>query len=123
EGGVTVRTLKPFAHEVSVILPEGGAVAMEHEHDGIWVAALDRPSLPSYRIRVTWSAQAQPVELEEPYRFLPTVGEFGLHLIGEGRHEELWGAGRPCAHRRRRGGPLLRRLGAERPGRAGGGEL
>ena len=92
EGGVTVRTLKPFAHEVSVILPEGGAVAMEHEHDGIWVAALDRPSLPSYRIRVTWSAQAQPVELEEPYRFLPTVGEFDLHLIGEGRHEELWRA-------------------------------
>src|SRR5699024_1640416 len=92
EGGVTVRTLKPFAHEVSVILPEGGAVAMEHEHDGIWVAALDRPSLPSYRIRVTWSAQAQPAARVGPSRFLPAVGEFGLLLIGEGRHEELWRA-------------------------------
>src|SRR5699024_6470623 len=92
EGGVTVRTLKPFAHEVSVLLPEGGAVAKEHEHDGLCVAALDCPSLPSCRLRVTGSAQAQPVELEEPYRFRPTVGESGLHRIGEGRHEELWRA-------------------------------
>src|SRR5699024_10556121 len=88
-GGVTVRTRKPFAHEAAVLLPEGGTVAMEHAHDGIWVAALERAALPSYRIRVTWSAQAEPVELEEPYRFLPTLGELDLHLIGEGRHEEL----------------------------------
>jgi 1,4-alpha-glucan branching enzyme len=28
--------------------------------------------------------------LDDPYRFMPTLGEFDLHLIGEGRHEELW---------------------------------
>ena len=27
---------------------------------------------------------------DDPYRFLPTVGELDLHLVGEGRHEELW---------------------------------
>lgn len=92
EGAVTVRTLKPFAHAVAVVLPDGSSVAMEHEYDGIWVAVVEHSELPAYRIRVTWSAQAEPVEFEEPYRFLPTVGELDLHLIREGRHEELWQA-------------------------------
>ncbi|ASK64804.1 1,4-alpha-glucan branching enzyme [Brachybacterium avium] len=92
EGGFTVRTLKPFAHEVAVVLPEGGTVAMEHEYDGIWVAVVERSELASHRIRVTWSPQAEPVEVEEPYRFPPTLGELDLHLIHEGRHEELWQA-------------------------------
>jgi len=92
EGAITVRTLKPFAHEVLVVLPDGGTVPMEHEHDGIWVAVVEAAELPSHRIRVTWTEGADPVDLEEPYRFLPTVGELDLHLIHEGRHEELWRA-------------------------------
>ena len=92
EGGVTVRTLKPFASEVAVLLPDGSAHAMEHEHDGIWTVALPLAEVPSYRIRVTWSAGENWVDLEEPYRFLPTIGELDLHLIREGRHEELWRA-------------------------------
>ncbi len=27
---------------------------------------------------------------DDPYRFLPTLGDIDLHLIGEGRHEQLW---------------------------------
>ena len=92
EGSVTVRTLKPFASEVAVLLPDGSAHGMEHEHDGIWTVSLPVEEVPSYRIRVTWSAGADWVELEEPYRFLPTIGELDLHLIREGRHEELWRA-------------------------------
>lgn len=92
EGATTVRTLKPLAHEVAVLLPDGTVHAMEHEYDGIWVAVLPLSELPSYRIRVTWSEGTAPVDLEEPYRFLPTVGELDLHLIQEGRHEELWQA-------------------------------
>ncbi len=30
--------------------------------------------------------------VDDPYRHLPTLGEMDLHLIGEGRHEELWRA-------------------------------
>ncbi|WP_114855323.1 1,4-alpha-glucan branching protein GlgB [Brachybacterium sp. YJGR34] len=92
QGAVTVRTLKPLAHEVSVLLPDGTAVPMTHELDGIWVAVLDRREPPAHRIRVVWSPGAEPVELEEPYRFWPTIGELDLHLIAEGRHEELWRA-------------------------------
>ena len=92
EGATTVRTLKPLAHEVSVLLPDGSTHAMEHEHDGIWVVSLPQAELPAHRLRVTWTEGAEPVELEEPYRFLPTIGELDLHLIREGRHEELWQA-------------------------------
>ena len=28
--------------------------------------------------------------VDDPYRWLPTLGELDLHLIGEGRHERLW---------------------------------
>jgi 1,4-alpha-glucan branching enzyme len=30
------------------------------------------------------------VTVDDPYRWLPTLGEVDLHLIGEGRHENLW---------------------------------
>jgi 1,4-alpha-glucan branching enzyme len=92
DGGVTVRTLKPLAREVSVLREDGRTVPMRHEQDGIWVATLPDTYLGRYRIRVRWTQDQAPVDLEEPYRFLPTVGELDLHLIGEGRHEELWRA-------------------------------
>lgn len=92
EGAVTVRALKPLAHAVEVVLEDGTSVPMEHEYDGIWVAVVDRPALERYRLRVTWAAGEPAVEVEDPYRFLPTLGELDLHLIREGRHEELWRA-------------------------------
>ena len=92
EGTTTVRTLKPLARAVELVLPDESAHPLAHEYDGIWALALDEPRLESYRLRVTWEEGAEPVELEEPYRFEPTVGEFDLHLIREGRHEELWRA-------------------------------
>ena len=38
------------------------------------------------------STTASPgtITIEDPYRFLPTIGELDVHLLGEGRHEELW---------------------------------
>ena len=92
EGAVSVRTLKPLAHAVEVLTPAGESHPMTHEYDGIWAVALDRPALAGYQVRVTWEQGEEPVTLEEPYRFLPTLGELDLHLIREGRHEELWRA-------------------------------
>ena len=92
EGGVTVRTLKPFAHAVEVLTADGAAHPMQHEYDGVWVAAINVAALTSYQLRVVCEEGADPVVLEEPYRFWPTLGELDLHLIREGRHEELWRA-------------------------------
>ncbi|WP_170957845.1 1,4-alpha-glucan branching protein GlgB [Brachybacterium timonense] len=92
DDGVTVRALAPMAHAVEVITPDAAATAMEHEHNGIWVTTLPVANLASYRLRVTWTEGADPVVVEDPYRFLPTLGDLDLHLIREGRHEELWNA-------------------------------
>ena len=45
--------------------------------------------MPDYRIATVYPGSEESVR-DDPYRYLPTLGEFDLHLIAEGRHEELW---------------------------------
>jgi 1,4-alpha-glucan branching enzyme len=82
-----VRTLRPEASAVSVIVGRH-RTAMDRVHDGgVFEAVLDgEPS--DYRLEVTYHDQAYRVD--DPYRWLPTLGDVDLHLIGEGRHENLW---------------------------------
>ncbi|MFK5688898.1 1,4-alpha-glucan branching protein GlgB [Ornithinimicrobium sp. LYQ92] len=88
EGHVTVRTLQPEARAVEVVLPDGRSVPMTHETSGLWVAVIPAASVPAYRLKVSTPAGAQLVD--EAYRHGPSLGQTDLHLIGEGRHEELW---------------------------------
>lgn len=85
--GVVVRTLRPLADAVVIVTPTGRTPA-EHEQDGIWTAVLPDSDVPDYRIEVTYGADTSTVD--DPYRFLPTIGELDRHLISEGRHEQLW---------------------------------
>jgi 1,4-alpha-glucan branching enzyme len=87
DGGVTVRTLRPWATSVRVAVGDE-RFDLRHEEYGIWVGVLPRPEIPDYRLEVAYGGQ--PALVDDPYRFLPTLGEIDLHLIGEGRHEELW---------------------------------
>lgn len=54
--------------------------------------------VPDYTLLVTYDDNE--IEVHDPYRFLPSLGDLDLHLIGEGRHEELWTAlgARPMVH-------------------------
>jgi 1,4-alpha-glucan branching enzyme len=90
-GHVTIRTLKHLAEAVNVVTA-AGTVPMDHEANGVWVAVtepLERGHVPDYRLEVTYEGHG-PQIIDDPYRYLPTVGEVDLHLIGEGRHERLW---------------------------------
>jgi 1,4-alpha-glucan branching enzyme len=82
-----VRTLRPEASAVAVVA--GGARTPMHRiHDGgVFEALLDAPP-GDYRLEVTYGDQSYVVD--DPYRWLPTLGEMDLHLLGEGRHENLW---------------------------------
>ena len=86
-GGVDVRVLRPLATSVSIETLDGTFPA-SHEHEGVWVVHLDGSDPPDYRVHVTYDGE--PIVSDDPYRFLPTLGELDLHLIGEGRHERLW---------------------------------
>lgn len=87
DGSVTVRVLRPLADSVTVITAEG-PVALRHEYRGIWCGVIQTPEIPDYTVEVEYAGTI--VQSDDPYRFLPTLGEIDLHLIGEGRHEELW---------------------------------
>jgi 1,4-alpha-glucan branching enzyme len=62
---------------------------MRHLHEGVFSVTVPGPA-DGYRLAVGYSADGAELVLDDPYRHLPTLGEMDLHLIGEGRHEELW---------------------------------
>src|SRR5918997_2543555 len=89
--GVVVRAWRPAAASVSVLTGNGGKpVPMEQVHPaGVFEARLPKASLPlAYPYEVSYGDGK--VAAEDPYRCPATVGELDLHLVGEGRHEELW---------------------------------
>jgi 1,4-alpha-glucan branching enzyme len=70
------------------VIVNGKRVALERVHDGgVFEGVLDAP-LTDYRLAVDYGDNT--VTVDDPYRWLPTLGEIDLHLIGEGRHENLW---------------------------------
>jgi 1,4-alpha-glucan branching enzyme len=88
DGAVTVRALRPLAESVAVV-HGSTTVPLEHEHGGIWAGVLDLPDVPDYRLEVAYAGHAAYTS-DDAYRYLPTLGEVDLHLINEGRHEQLW---------------------------------
>ena len=88
DGGVTVRVLRPWATTVAVLVGNDRH-ELHHEHGGVWVGMLPMPEVPDYRVEISY--EGQPAQrVDDPYRYLPTLGQVDLHLIGEGRHEQLW---------------------------------
>ncbi|MFB6775762.1 1,4-alpha-glucan branching enzyme [Streptomyces sp. NPDC056337] len=88
-GGVAFRALRPYAREVTVLSGDL-RVELHDDGDGFFSGLLPLREVPLHRLRVAYEETVQ--EVEDPYRFLPTLGELDLHLIGEGRHEQLWQA-------------------------------
>ncbi|WP_443054370.1 1,4-alpha-glucan branching protein GlgB [Streptomyces sp. IBSBF 2435] len=89
KNGVRVRALRPYARAVAVVLGDH-RVDLAPEGDGLFSALLPQSTLTDYRLAVTYDDGEHL--LDDPYRFLPSLGELDLHLIGEGRHEQLWKA-------------------------------
>ena len=87
-GELTVRVLRPGALTVQV-LHGATTTELEHEHRGVWVGVLDTASVVDYRVRASYESNTDHIG-DDPYRFLPTLGEVDLHLFAEGRHEQLW---------------------------------
>ncbi|MEV1054168.1 1,4-alpha-glucan branching enzyme [Streptomyces sp. NPDC049887] len=96
-GGVVFRVLRPYAESVTV-LAKGLRAELHDDGDGFFSALLPLRKVPEYALQVGYEDTV--VEFADPYRFLPALGELDLHLIGEGRHEELWHAlgARPMTH-------------------------
>ncbi|MFF5497241.1 1,4-alpha-glucan branching enzyme [Streptomyces aquilus] len=88
-GGIVFRALRPFARAVSVVV-DGRRSRLASEGDGLFAGVLPLAAIPSYTLLVAYEDGEH--EVHDPYRFLPALGDTDLHLIREGRHEELWRA-------------------------------
>ncbi len=86
--GTVVRVLRPHADEVDVVREGGEGIPLVRVHDsGLFSGVVPGPPA-DYRLAVRYGDRVDVVD--DPYRWLPTLGEIDLHLIGEGRHERLW---------------------------------
>jgi 1,4-alpha-glucan branching enzyme len=92
DGGVVVRVLRPAACAVTAIT-NGGAPGIELQQihpGGVFEGTLEGADFPvHYQLEVDYG-EAGKFTIEDPYAFLPTIGELDQHLIAEGRHEELY---------------------------------
>jgi 1,4-alpha-glucan branching enzyme len=91
DGGVVVRAYRPNAERLRVLLEGREPVELERRHPaGIFEGVVPKAKLPlRYRLEVAYPG-GETYELDDPYSFLPTLGELDLHLAREGRHEELY---------------------------------
>jgi 1,4-alpha-glucan branching enzyme len=83
-GGLVARALLPWASACE-LLPEGGKpVPMARLHaSGVFEVELPGSALFRYRFRVTYPDGVRR-DVDDPYRFLPTISEDDLFLLGKG---------------------------------------
>ena len=88
DGDTVVRARIFGAKSVTVVTTRGEFEA-EALGDDIFAALVPGGDDFDYRLRITWE-NGDTTTRADGYRFMPTVREGDLHLIGEGRHERLW---------------------------------
>ena len=87
DGRTVIRTLRPDATGIDLVIGAKRSPLKRVHDGGIFETVIDGPT-PDYRLDVTYGGDHYLVD--DPYRWLPTLGEMDLYLIGEGRHENLW---------------------------------
>jgi 1,4-alpha-glucan branching enzyme len=88
---MVVRTFQPQAARVWVLDKPGKAIAeLSREHaDGLFAGVVGKPRSPfAYRLRL--EVGDRTVELDDPYRFDPILGELDVYLIAEGNHLQIY---------------------------------
>jgi 1,4-alpha-glucan branching enzyme len=91
--GVVIRALLPNAVGVDCLFGDDRVVTLAREASGLtdlYGAFIPDVSLPlRYRLRSQY-ADGTTWDRDDPYRFLPTLGDVDLHLFNEGTHRQLW---------------------------------
>jgi 1,4-alpha-glucan branching enzyme len=86
--GFVIRVVRPLAESVTAVQADGTRVPLVHESDGLWTGFAPGAG-QAYAVETTYTDGPDWLS-DDPYRFVPTVGEIDLYLWGEGRHEQLW---------------------------------
>jgi 1,4-alpha-glucan branching enzyme len=88
DGKLVIRAWRPEATAVTALV-DGARFELDRVHPaGLFEGSLEHSQVPAYQLEVRYGSGT--FTLDDPYRFLPTVGEMDLYLFGEGKHERLW---------------------------------
>ncbi len=86
--GFVIRVVRPLAATVTAVRADGTRAALSHISEGLWEGTVPAPG-QAYAIETTYE-NGPTWTADDPYRFVPSVGDIDLYLWGEGRHEQLW---------------------------------
>ena len=93
DGDSVARVFHPGAASVALKFANGEKLLLVKVHaDGLFESSLPKEvaaSAENYEVEVT-GRDGKAFLSRDPYAFPPLVGELDLHLIGEGRHHELY---------------------------------
>ena len=87
--GTVVRAWRPEAEYINVLSRGEVITKLERTHAGGLFEGVSEAPLEDYQLEVGYPG-GQTFTIRDPYAFLPTLGEFDLHLVGEGTHTRLW---------------------------------
>jgi len=86
---VVVRAFRPEATGVTAVAGDERVKLDQIHPAGLFEGTLGATAVPpAYQLEIAYDAGS--FTIDDPYRFLPTIGELDQHLLGEGRHERLW---------------------------------
>jgi 1,4-alpha-glucan branching enzyme len=88
DGGFVIRVVRPLAWTVTAVQTDGTRIKLAHVAEGLWQGLATGPG-QAYTLETTYNNGA-PWVTDDPYRFVPSVGDMDLYLWGEGRHEQIW---------------------------------
>lgn len=93
QDGAVIRAMHPDAVAATAILADRQEVPLRlTDYPGLFAAFISDATWPMvYRVRFQFSDGAT-WERDDPYRFLPTIGDLDLFLFNEGTHRKLWEA-------------------------------
>jgi 1,4-alpha-glucan branching enzyme len=88
DGATVVRTWRPGAISARVLPEAGDPVELTlSDPAGLFEGPVAGP-VDRYRVQVSFP-DGHDLTYHDAYSFPPTLGELDLHLVGEGRHEDL----------------------------------
>jgi 1,4-alpha-glucan branching enzyme len=92
---VVIRVFHPAARSIDLRIVATGELSPMGRRGvaGLFEAAVepasDRGDPPDYRLQITFSGE-HVVEIDDPYRYGRVLGDFDLHLLGEGTHDRAF---------------------------------
>ena len=91
EDGMVVRAFHPAATAIECLLPgQAPLPLLPLGSEGLFARFVPRVSAPAtYRLHFHFP-NGDTWDRDDPYRFLPTLGETDLYLFSEGTHRRLW---------------------------------